>query len=107
MSKFGINWVHKYCFIFQVCLSYFAPGLSHNHVHFVLPSALAVLSRKLLNPDGVLYKVLYQHFRFTERINYQVSCCYIITSVSVLVVTIELHIFETAQPLETQCSEGK
>lgn len=55
----------------QVCLSYFAPGLSHNHVHFVLPSSLAVLSRKMLNPDGVLYKLLYQHFRFTERINYQ------------------------------------
>uniref|UniRef100_H2YI43 Uncharacterized protein n=1 Tax=Ciona savignyi TaxID=51511 RepID=H2YI43_CIOSA len=24
----------------QVCLSYFAPGLSHNHVHFVFPSAV-------------------------------------------------------------------
>ncbi|XP_039270475.1 uncharacterized protein LOC120345131 isoform X2 [Styela clava] len=55
----------------QVCLSYFAPGLSHNHVHFVLPSAVAVLSQKLLNRNGILYKLLYQHFRFTERINYQ------------------------------------
>nr|XP_039270481.1 uncharacterized protein LOC120345134 [Styela clava] len=55
----------------HVCLSYFAPGLSHNHVHFVLPSAVAVLSQKLLNRNGILYKLLYQHFRFTERINYQ------------------------------------
>ncbi|XP_078493652.1 uncharacterized protein LOC100183334 isoform X1 [Ciona intestinalis] len=55
----------------QVCLSYFAPGLSHNHVHFVFPSAVCVLGKKLLNRKGALYKLLSPHFRFTERINYQ------------------------------------
>nr|CAB3262794.1 uncharacterized protein LOC100183334 [Phallusia mammillata] len=55
----------------QVCLSYFAPGLSHNHVHFVFPSAICLLSKKVLNRDGTLYKLLSPHFRFTERINYQ------------------------------------
>lgn len=57
----------------QVCLSYFAPGLSHNHVHFVFPSAMCVFSKKLLNHEGTLYKLLSPHFRFTERINYQVK----------------------------------
>ncbi|XP_076823458.1 uncharacterized protein LOC143469595 [Clavelina lepadiformis] len=55
----------------QICLSYFAPGLAHNHVHFVFPSAVCVLSKRCLNHNSTLYKLLAPHFRFTERINYQ------------------------------------
>ncbi|CAK8673295.1 unnamed protein product [Clavelina lepadiformis] len=55
----------------QVCLSYFAPGLSHNYVHFVFPSAVCVLAKNKLNHQSTLYKLLSPHFRFTERINYQ------------------------------------
>jgi len=55
----------------QVCLTYYAPGLAHNHVHFVFPTSFCVLSKQHLNHKGVLYKLLSPHFRFTEGINQQ------------------------------------
>jgi len=55
----------------QICMSYYAPGLAHNHVHFVFPSSLCVLSKTMLNRSGVLWKLLSPHFRFTEGINQQ------------------------------------
>lgn len=55
----------------QICLSYYAPGLAHNHVHFVFPSTMCVFSKSMLDKDGVLYNLLSPHFRFTEAINQQ------------------------------------
>ncbi|XP_039270479.2 uncharacterized protein LOC120345133 [Styela clava] len=55
----------------QVCLSFMGPGLSHNDVHFIFPSTMAVMSKQHLDHNGVLFKLLSPHFRFTERINFQ------------------------------------
>jgi len=55
----------------QVCLTYYVPGLAHNHVHFVFPSTVCVKSKQVLSKKGYLYKLLSPHFRFTEAINYQ------------------------------------
>jgi len=55
----------------QICMTYYVPGLAHNHVHFVLPSTICVKSKQVLNKKGYLYKLLSPHFRFTEAINYQ------------------------------------
>jgi len=52
----------------QVCITFYVVGLAHNHVHFVFPSAIAVLAEKLLDHNKVLYKLLSPHFQFTEKI---------------------------------------
>lgn len=55
----------------QVCLTFHAPGLAHNYVHFGIPGTMSVLSRELLGRSSVLYNLITPHLRFTERINYQ------------------------------------
>ena len=61
----------------QAQLTFFAPGLAHNHVHFVFPSIMACYARKVLPPTSLLRQLLEPHTRFTQYINYQalnVSC---------------------------------
>ncbi|XP_076822145.1 uncharacterized protein LOC143468684 isoform X2 [Clavelina lepadiformis] len=55
----------------QVCMSYYAPGLGHNYVHFVFPSAVCIYAKRHLSESSFLYKLLAPHFRFMERLNYQ------------------------------------
>lgn len=55
----------------QIMMSFYTPGMQHNWVHFVLPSAIAVNTPKVLRPDSVLRKLITPHIRFTERINHQ------------------------------------
>ncbi|WP_144394148.1 hypothetical protein [Pleionea sediminis] len=47
------------------------PMASHNWVHFTYPDSFAAAVFKKLNRDSVLYKLLYPHTRFTNRINNQ------------------------------------
>uniref|UniRef100_H2Z0L0 Uncharacterized protein n=1 Tax=Ciona savignyi TaxID=51511 RepID=H2Z0L0_CIOSA len=54
-----------------ICLSYLAPGLKHNHVHFVFPSSVCVHAKQKLDHQSTLFKLLSPHFRFTEQINHQ------------------------------------
>ncbi|XP_039264750.2 uncharacterized protein LOC120340534 [Styela clava] len=55
----------------QVQLTFFVPGLSHNHVHFVLPSVIAYETRKKLPETSVLRQLIEPHTRFTQYINHQ------------------------------------
>jgi len=55
----------------QVCMTHYAPGLAHNHIHFVFPSSVSVISNQVLNRNGVLYNLLAPHLRFTAAINHQ------------------------------------
>ncbi|CAK8689263.1 unnamed protein product [Clavelina lepadiformis] len=55
----------------QAQLTFFAPGLAHNHVHFVFPSLVSSQVRKMLPPTSVLRQLLDPHTRFTQYINYQ------------------------------------
>nr|XP_018666934.1 uncharacterized protein LOC494401 isoform X1 [Ciona intestinalis] len=55
----------------QVCLTYYAPGLSHNHVHFVFPSSMTMVIKRYLKPTSFLFRFLKPFFQFTERINHQ------------------------------------
>ena len=47
------------------------PMAAHNWVHFSYPDSFAAAVFKKLSRDSVLYKLLYPHTRFTNRINYQ------------------------------------
>ncbi|NVJ58864.1 MAG: hypothetical protein HWE27_00670 [Gammaproteobacteria bacterium] len=47
------------------------PMASHNWVHFSYPDSFAAAVFKRLSRDSVLFKLLYPHTRFTNRINYQ------------------------------------
>lgn len=47
------------------------PMASHNWVHFAYPDSFAAAVFRKLSRDSVLYKLLYPHTRFTNRINYQ------------------------------------
>ena len=53
-------------------MTYYAPGLSHNHVHFVFPSSMVLIAKRYLKPNSFLFRLLEPHSKFTERINYQV-----------------------------------
>ena len=55
----------------QAQLTFFAPGLAHNHVHFVFPTLMAVLIRKVLPRESVLRQLIEPHTRFTQYINYK------------------------------------
>jgi len=55
----------------QVCMTHYAPGLAHNHIHFVFPSTVSVIANQVLNREGVLYNLLAPHLRFTTAINFQ------------------------------------
>jgi hypothetical protein len=47
------------------------PMASHNWVHFAYPDSFSAAVFRKLSRDSVLYKLLYPHTRFTNRINYQ------------------------------------
>lgn len=47
------------------------PMASHNWVHFAYPDSFAAAVFRKLSRDSILYKLLYPHTRFTNRINYQ------------------------------------
>lgn len=55
----------------QAQLTFFAPGLAHNHVHFVFPTLMASLVRQVLPEDSILRKLVEPHTRFTQYINYK------------------------------------
>ena len=45
--------------------------MGHNWVHFALPSAVAVITKKVLPDSSILKQLLLPHIRFTSRINHQ------------------------------------
>jgi hypothetical protein len=55
--------------VYQYTIS--IPMASHNWVHFAYPDSFAAAVFKKLSRESVLYKLLYPHTRFTNRINYQ------------------------------------
>jgi len=55
----------------QAQLTFFAPGLAHNHVHFVFPSLMASQARTVLPQSSILRQLLEPHTRFTQYINYK------------------------------------
>nr|CAB3260406.1 uncharacterized protein LOC100175252 [Phallusia mammillata] len=55
----------------QALLTFYAPGLAHNTVHFVFPSLVAGKVRTVLPPSSVLRQLLEPHTKYTEYINYQ------------------------------------
>ena len=73
----------------QICLSYYAPGMSHNYVHFVFPSAICLAAKSILTENSVLYQLLSPHFRFMERLNYQVICNFLSERFFVFIMTTE------------------